>query len=440
MRAVLRSRTVSTMAYGVLALGWSNAASLLAVPIYIRVLGREEWGLAAACVLLQTIASFLDAGLSQIVPREISVANHDRACMRHLLAYLRKRYLVAASILLISVEIVSGLLAENWFQASQEEQHRLTIALRISATQVFFQFMNSMNMGIWFGLERHRTANLRSTFFIVARHSTAIICIVLWNPSVIVYCSSLAVVAGVEFIANTISIQKLVKSRFEACCCGEGGGSGATKRSAFGAGLLLLTAGTIVGLAVSQSDKVAMSRFASLSDYGVYSAVAAIAASLLALQAPVSRVFLPRLVGDFRAHGWPTRGVLMKFGVSMALIAVAPAIVAAMFADQILRLFFVDVGSIALGVSVLQLQAVGVALSAPLACLYLVMLANGQYRPMLALNAVALISLIVLVMIFPDRSDIRMGGAMYIVAAVIRVIGASAWFGAQSQRVTSKAQ
>jgi O-antigen/teichoic acid export membrane protein len=291
------------MAYGVLALGGANAASLLAVPIYIRVLGREEWGLAAACVLLQTIASFLDAGLSQIVPREISVASHDRACMRHLLAYLRKRYLVAASILLISVEIVSSLLAENWFQASQDEQYRLTIALRISAIQVFFQLMNSMNMGVWFGLERHRTANLRSTLFIAARHSTAILCILLWNPSVIVYCSSFAVITAVEYIANTISIQKLVKSRFEACCCGDGVGAGVPQRSAFGAGLLLLTAGAILGLAVSQSDKIAMSRFASLSDYGVYSAVAAIAA----LQAQVGLAPSHVACGPHRSPPQPRR-------------------------------------------------------------------------------------------------------------------------------------
>lgn len=437
MRSLLRSTTVKTIFYGVLSLGWANAASLLAVPIYVRVLGHGEWGLAAACTLLQTLASFLDAGLSQIVPREISVANHDRVCVSHVATHLRKRYLVAASFLLLSVEFGAGFLAESWFKATQEEQYRLVIALRISAIQVFFQFLNSLNLGIWYGLERHRTANLRSCTSVLARHGLALICISFVDSSVITYCTCFAVVAAAELLVNTISIQKLLRHNSQQCRCDGTLRSVGPQSSNLGTGLLLLTAGTIIGIAVAQGDRIATSRFATLTDYGIYSAISAVAASLLALQAPVSRVFLPQLVGDFRIQGWPTRSVMLKLGLSMVSISVAPTIVAALFADPIVRLFVADSGSIKLGVQTLRLQLCGVALSAPLACLYLVMLASGRYGPMLALNTATLVLLIALVTAFPDRADIRMGGILCIAASSIRAIGATLWYSSQSRRIST---
>ncbi|MCP2936248.1 hypothetical protein NK983_26535, partial [Salmonella enterica subsp. enterica serovar Typhimurium] len=65
----LASLTARNAASSFLALAWLSLLSMLAIPIYIRLLGVSEWGLVAACASLQILSNFIDAGFSQIVPR-----------------------------------------------------------------------------------------------------------------------------------------------------------------------------------------------------------------------------------------------------------------------------------------------------------------------------------------------------------------------------------
>lgn len=42
---------------------------------YLKLLGKEQWGMVAACLSLQGILLLLDAGMSQVMPRDFAQKN-----------------------------------------------------------------------------------------------------------------------------------------------------------------------------------------------------------------------------------------------------------------------------------------------------------------------------------------------------------------------------
>ena len=56
---------------GVLDVAWSAGASLVAVPIYLKYLGFEAYGLVGFFMVTQSLLTLLDFGLAPTVSREV---------------------------------------------------------------------------------------------------------------------------------------------------------------------------------------------------------------------------------------------------------------------------------------------------------------------------------------------------------------------------------
>ena len=53
--SLLHSVVARNAASNFITLGWLSLLSILAIPVYIKLLGVSEWGLLAACASLQLV-------------------------------------------------------------------------------------------------------------------------------------------------------------------------------------------------------------------------------------------------------------------------------------------------------------------------------------------------------------------------------------------------
>lgn len=402
-----KSRIAINTAYGFLSLGWTSSLSIISVPIYISILGHEEWGVVAACLSLQLLANFADSGFSQIVPRWIAKDSQSAEMVSEYMKLFRGLYFLVALILLVSIQLLSGAMATSWFNVPVERVAELELCIRIVSVQLFFQFLNNLNIGYWNGTQNQARIFFHTCSFATLKHAVTILLLYFWGGSALGYVIGFCIVACLELLFNTYSV-------------GQGflWGGDFIRRvrdyTFFLKEVSSLSGGIMVGLLVSQLDRIVLSKVLPAEQFGVYVVVLTLSQAFLQLQSPVNRAFFPVLVKDVSERNtmfWRSFG---RFVVGVMLTATVPILIAILFAGWILNAwlgnkFFVENGTFAL-----QLLLLGVAINTLYGCIYQLMVASGRSSLVLKFNLISLVALAVVVMSSWEGLVISSGGYMWV--------------------------
>jgi hypothetical protein len=271
---------------------WMGLLSLGLIPVYLRVLGPEQWGIVAICMAIQGFMGLLDAGLGQIMPRDMALASADKARQAHVFALFSRSYMMLGLIGFVVGQLAVPYLIAHWFNNGQGLAEGTEWVLRLVIAQFFFQFSNNAHAGYWNGLQEQKTANLRLCFFGTLKHMGALAMVSLWSPHALSYLLPFTVVAALEWWLNRRSVRQEL---------GDAHGSPLVwhdfQTLAHNAGLL--AAGVLVGMVVSQMDRIVLSRTLDAATYGSYVIVANLGLAFMQLQYPLMRAFFPRVVGGF---------------------------------------------------------------------------------------------------------------------------------------------
>jgi O-antigen/teichoic acid export membrane protein len=411
------------------ALGWMSFLSLASIPIYVRLLGVGEWGLVAACVSLQLVFSFIDAGFSQIVPRWVArQASLGGESLAQFLSLLGRTYTCLALTGFATLQFLADPLANSWFQVEPSRTGDLELAIRLISLQMMFQFFNSFHIGVWNGLQQQVRANFRTCLFATLKHGVAIAALIGIGPQSWVYASAFAAVALLEFTSNAKAVRQVSSPALHDC-------SAATIASqplsmlAFAREASVLSLGIMVGLVTSQLDRIVLSRTESTDGFGIYLLAANLSLAFLQLQAPLTRAFFPRLVQEMQRDGavsWTTFG---RLTAGNALVAVVPALVASVFSWDLLQLWIRNPDVASRGSVALQWLLWAVALNALYSCIYQVIVATGKSHIVLYFNVAALAAGGTAAWLGSDgRWGLALGGAIWLASTFTQLVLGLIWF------------
>jgi len=422
---LLKSVVARNAASNFITLGWLSLLSILAIPVYIKLLGVSEWGLVAACASLQLVSNFIDAGFSQIVPRWVAREAHNPAALRSYMALFRRLYLALGLLVFVLLQVGAGYLAQSWFQVAPDRSVALETAIRIIAFQMLFQFVNNLHIGLWHGLQRQVLANVSVGGFGTLKHMATMAVLFVGPAQAWLYATTFAAVAMFEVFTNAWLVRRTL-------------GKPPLSEQAhlqtmkpFLREVSVLSGGIVVGLLVSQMDKFILSRSVSLEDFGVYAVVATLALAFLQLQAPITRAYFPLLVQDIQTFG-RVSGVHMRRLVAGTLIfSTLPALLASLFAGPLLGLWLHDLKFVELGQQTMQLLLLAVATNTVYGCIYQVMVAAGRSNLVLKFNLVAL-AVAGLVVAASAASDqpfgLLLGGFIWVSATLTQLFLGLLWF------------
>jgi len=408
MSGAFSSVTARNAASSFVALAWLSLLSLLTIPIYIRLLGVSEWGLVAACASLQILSNFIDAGFSQIVPRWAAQEAQYPDRLRQHVNLFRRIYIGLGLTMFGILQASAGYLAHHWFQVPDDRGDALEWAIRIVSFQLLFQFVNNLHIGLWHGLQRQVLANVRACGFGTLKHITALLALIAGVQQAWVYALAFACVAGLEVLFNSITVQRMLAQA-------------PTARTATTIALRplltevsLLSGGILVGLLVSQLDRIILSRTVSVTSFGIYTVVATLALAFLQLQTPVTRAYFPVIVDDIQRHSQVSATHFKHLLGGTFLSSTLPALLACAYAPQILELWLRDSMVVSVATKPLRLLLLAIALNTLSGCIYIIIIAHKQSRKILYFNLSALVVVTTMVLLTELNSDLLLGGIIWL--------------------------
>ncbi|HKR62336.1 MAG TPA: oligosaccharide flippase family protein [Thermoanaerobaculia bacterium] len=364
---------------------WAGLMSIAFIPLYIRFMGMEAYGLVGFFLTLQAIFSLFDLGLSTTLNREfarLSAHEGTRTEMRSLLRSLEMVYWAIGLLNATAIIALSHVIAYKWVNAQHLPGPTVQHAVIVMGLVVAAQWPLGLYSGGLQGLQRQVLLNGINAVAATLRGVGSILILWLISPSIIAFFAWQSIVSLIHTIAVALALWREVRdtapARFAA----------ALLRSIyqFAAGMLGISA---LGIVLSQLDKLILSKLLSLEAFGYYSVAAAVAASLYRLASPVFTALFPRFA-QLAASGEESLVPLYHRACqSMAAIIVPIAVFVAFFSRELLELWTRSSVTARVASPILSLLILGTAINGLLNLPYALQLAYGWTRLSLAANATA---------------------------------------------------
>ena len=350
------------------------------VPLYIKYMGAEAYGLVGFFAMLQAWFNLLDMGLTPTMSRE-SARFHGGACT----ALEYRRLARALEGVFCAVAVLGGCLlfalaesmATGWLKASQLPSQEITQALQLIALIVALRWMSGLYRGVITGAER--LVWLSGFNSLVATGRFVLVLPVLMFISVApkaFFLFQLGVAGfellGLGWMAYRLlpAIPKGQRIRWEWAPL-----KPVLKFS------LSIAFTSSVWVLVTQTDKLVLSKILPLADYGYFTVAVLVASGIMIVTGPVSSAIMPRMT-RLQAEG--KHGELIavyRQATQLVTVLASPvALILIFFAPQVLWAWTGDAVLVEKAAPVLSLYAIGYGVLAFSAFPYYLQYAKGDLR------------------------------------------------------------
>jgi O-antigen/teichoic acid export membrane protein len=309
---------------------------IVMVPMYIRYMGVEAYGLVGFFAILQVWFQLLDMGLTPTMARETARFNggaSDALSLRRLLRALEGIF-VGIAVLGGAVMIAcSGVIANSWLNVQELPLTEVKHAIMLMAAIVALRWMCGLYRGVINGFERLVWLNGFNIVIATARFGLVIPYFIYVGSSPVEFFAYQLVVVVVEVVVLVAQTYRLLPRVGEASHVPWQWEplSGVLKFS------LSIAFASSVWVFVTQTDKLLLSRLLPLTDYAYFTLAVLVAGGVLVISGPISGALLPRLSKlSAEANEAGLISLYRSATQLMSVIAIPAALVLAFFAEQVL--------------------------------------------------------------------------------------------------------
>lgn len=372
--------------------GWSGLIGLAFVPLYIKYLGIEAYGLIGIFALLQAWLTLLDMGMTPTLNREMArftAGAHTPQSIRDLLRSLEIVCYCVASLIGMSIWAASGWLAADWLQADKLPLEVVAQAIAIMGVVAALRFVEGIYRGAILGLQRQVFFNVVNASLATIRAVGAIAVLVWISPTIEAY----FVWQGVVSIISVAILAVAAHGSLPA----------APKSAQFSRRALIeirhfaggMMATTFLALLLTQVDKIILSKLISLEAFGYYTLAGTVAAAIYLLITPITQAFYPRFTELVsKSEGQELVNAYHRSAQLVTVLAAPAAMMLIFFGENLLTLW---TGNAILAHDVaplLALLAAGTLLNGLMHIPYMLQLAHGWSSFAVRVNLVAVAILV----------------------------------------------
>lgn len=375
----------------ILSRGWAAALALLAVPVYLRFIGVEAYGVVGLFTSFSIMVGFLDLGLGATLTRELAKLSAKAGTLadgRDVVRTFELAYALIALLIGLLVILCSVPVAQHWVQAQALDRSEIAQALALAGVALACQWPTNLYSAGLAGV--HRQAQLGIATMVFATFRVALtLAAVWWTPTLESFfwaqiVSMLLQTLGMRWLLWRAIVlvghrprprMSIVRSSFH-----------------FAGGMTGITITTII---LTQTDKLILSKVLSLADFGIYVVAGTLATGLYMLISPMFSVMYPRF--SSLVHAGDTPKLIDLFHTSsqvMAALVIPVAIVVAVFAHEMLYLWTEDIHLSQKGAGILGFLIVGNALNGLMNIPYAIQIAFGWTRLPFFLNVIYITTLV----------------------------------------------
>lgn len=362
------------------------------IPLYIKYLGIEAYGLIGLFGVLQAWLSLLDMGMTPTLNREMARftgGTHSATSIRDLLRSIEIIALGIATLVGMGIWAASGWLASDWLRAEKLPIDVVAQAFAIMGAVTALRFVEGIYRSAIVGLQRQVLYNAVNSALATLRGLGAVGILMWVSPTI----EAFFIWQGLISIL-TLGVLASVTYRTLPKAGRDGQFSMPALRGIgrFAGGMMGIT---FLALLLTQVDKILLSRLLTLSDYGYYSLAAVVAAALYMLTGPITQAWFPRL-SELHANNNQAE-LITKYHQGAQLVSVfmgSAAIVMIVFAEPILQLWTRDAELAHRSATLLSLLALGNLLNGLMWIPYQTQLAHGWTGLTTRINIVSVVLIV----------------------------------------------
>ncbi len=373
--------------------GWAALMSLAFVPVYIRFLGIEAYGLIGFYAMLQASFGILDLGLSQTMNRQLarySVLPEKAGEAREFVRTLEIGYWAIGAVIGVGVLIASPFIANQWIKSVSIPTDTVKQAVITMGLMAAVQWPLSLYEGGLMGLQKQVQAN--AVKIGMATFSACGAAFILWKVSATItaFFAWQIVVNGLYVMLFALMLWRNLPSSNHATRFNIGVIRNIWR---FAAGMSGISLSAVI---LMQLDKMLLSKLLTLDMFGYYTLAGSVSGIIpFLLVGPVFTAIFPKLTSLVALND--EVGIKLLYHQStqfMAVLVLPVASLMAFFSFDIVFLLLRTAKTAEVTAPIISVLVVGMALNALMTLPYALQLSHGWTSIGLRINLFLIVALV----------------------------------------------
>ncbi|WP_151752555.1 oligosaccharide flippase family protein [Acinetobacter bereziniae] len=333
--------------------------SIAILPIYMKYMGAEAYGLVGFFAMLQGLFSLLDFGLTPTISRQTAQYN---AGVETALGF--RQLFRSLSIIFIFIALIGGgllfffddYIAEHWLKLENLIISDVLFCLQTMAICVALRWMTGLYRGVISGFEKIVWLSVINILIATLRFPSVLLYMYCFGFTIRNFFVFQLIVAIVEFSTLAFKAYLLLPKIDKK----ENIGWSFSKVKPILGFALTIAFTSSVWVLLTQLDKFVLSGILPLSEYGYFTLAVLVAGGILQIGAPISSAIMPRMArlqGEKKYQ--ELKSVYLGATEFVTVIVVTAGIVLAVLAKPVLYVWTGDEILSENAASILQLYALG---------------------------------------------------------------------------------
>lgn len=376
---------------------YTAGISFLVLPVYLKYLGAESYGLVGIFGMIQAFALLLDSGITPMVTREIAQmkgkinsANH----LRNLLKTTEILFIGAGLVSFIVVYLLSSFIATGWLNANTLSSEVLTQAIVFIGIVVAFRFNVGLYGGAIMALEKQVSYNITLSIIATIKSLGVIYVLMYISNDIVSFFKFQILVSLLEFTVYRLMIAKYMPTTEE--------------KAAFSLNVYKNNLNFIGGYSLSmififillQSGNIVLSKILSLSEFGYYTFSMAIVSVLQMAGGPLFQAISPRLISTYANDKENLSAFYHKACQTVAFLVIPAGLILAIYSYEIILLWTMNQDTTSHVYMIVSFLAIGTLLNLLATMPGQLQIADGRTKIMVYINAFSVLFVLPMNIIF----------------------------------------
>ncbi len=357
------------------------------VPMYIRLLGIEAYGLIGFFASMMAVFALLDLGLGLTVNRELARATAQRDALagaRDLLRTLEAAYWTIGVLIGATIIVAAPFIVDHWLNIRSLDHDAVVTGVRAMGVTALMRWPVSLYFGALTGMQRQVQLNIVTSISATVASAGVVAILAILSRTVTAFFLWQALIAGVQVaILRGLAWRSITLPAHRPCV------TFASVRASMGFSVAV-TGITLLSIILTQLDKFVLSRMLPLDVFGRYALCGAIAGVLTTVGTAVEGAAFPALsrivaAGDVDAE----RRLYHQASQGLALLIVPGATTLVIFSRELLTAYIGDPVIVDATYRLLSLMAAGSGILALMFMPLSLQLAHGWTKLSLIKNIAA---------------------------------------------------
>jgi O-antigen/teichoic acid export membrane protein len=350
--------------------------SLLALPLYLHILGPEAYGVIGFYAAISAAISILDFGLTVTTTREVArlcCISDSRLLLANLCRTFEIVYWITGSFLILLIGSLAPLVVSGWLNVQSLNPTSVCQSVVSMGCTIGLLWPFNFYSGALIGLEKQIPLNLIQLAISILKNGGSLVILYWLSPTIEAFfmwqaaCSLIQTLLTRDLLNRYISL-KIGRFKWDILI-------GVQRFTIQTSGLAILT------LLLANIDKIILSKTLSLTNFGYYSLASTGATIVNQICVPVFSTFLPRYTNELVSNN--QQALKKSYHMASQILAIFIFPLAALvffFPDKILAVWGFDTPTIEAVFPLLKILIVGSTIASLLTNLTTLQIASGSLR------------------------------------------------------------